>query len=251
MVHDNKQSNGQSRASSEDDDEGLATALRALSALCHDSEAGYRKAAQDTDNEDLKFEFEELAEGRAKMADSLDKTLSELGIEPASGGTSVGAAHRAFLELRSKLQHGNPKAIFTEIARGEGTFEDAFDKTLKFAMPQNLRRQLQGQHRAIRQARDYYTALAGRVGSPRSGRRLASVRQLGSRITHRPLTAVAVVAATALALGAIAQLTHRDRPSRLLDHRRIRDIDARDLRDLEKRAHRGLQKLTKHFGGYR
>lgn len=232
-------------------DDGLAAALRALSALSHDSEAGYREAAKDTDNEDLKFEFEELAEGRAKMADSLDQTLSQLGIEPAADGTSIGAAHRAFLELRSKLERGSPRAIFAEIARGEGTFEEAFDTALKFEMPQAMRRQLQGQHRAIRQARDYYTALARRVGSLRSGRRFAPIRQLGSRVAHRPLTAVAVVAASALALGAIAQLSNRDRPLRLPDYRRVRDIAPRDLRGLEKRARRGLEKLTKQFGGYR
>lgn len=247
MAHNN----GQSRASSEGPDEGLAAALRALSALCRDSEAGYRKAAQDADDENLKFEFEELAQERTKMADSLATILSDLGIEPASAGTPLGAAHRALLELRSKLHRGNPKVILAEIARGEGTFEEAFDKALEFAMPQNLRRQLQTQHRTVRQARDYYTALAGRIRSLPSGRRLAPVRQLGSRIAHRPLTAVAVVAASALALGAIAQLSHRDRTSRLLDYRRIRDIDPRDLRGLEKRARRGLGKLSRHFGGYR
>lgn len=235
MAHDN----GQKAASPEGQDEGLTVALRALSALSHDSEAGYRKAAEDTENEDLKFEFEELAQGRAKMAEEIDKTLSELGIEPASAGSSIGAAHRAFLELRAKLQRGNPKAIFAEIARGESTFEKALDEALKFEMPQNLRRQLQGQHRTIRQARDYYTALVRRVGSMRS-----------ARISQRPLTAVAVVAASALALGAIAQLAYRDRPSRLLDYRRIWDIDPRDLRGLERRARRGLEKL-KHFGGHR
>jgi uncharacterized protein (TIGR02284 family) len=242
---------GQSSASSEARDEGLAAALRALSALCHDSEAGYRKAAEDSENEDLKFEFEELAGERAKMADSLDKALGELGIEPASSGTSLGAAHRALLDLRTMLRRGNPKVIFTEIARGEGTFEKALDKALEFPMPQNLKRQLQGHHRAIRQARDYYTALAKRMRSLHGGGRLAPFRQLGSRITHRPLTAVAVVAASALALGAIAQLSHRERPARLLDHRRIRNIDPRELRDIERRAHRGLEKLTRHFGGYR
>lgn len=247
MAHNN----GQHAASPAGGDEGLAAALRDLSALCHDSEAGYRKAAEDTDNQDLKFEFEELAGGRAKMAEALDKTLKEQDIEPAPGGTSIGAAHRAFLELRSKLQRGNPKAIFAEIARGEATFEQAFDEALKFEMPKTLRRQLQGQHRTIRQARDYYTALARRAGSLRSGTRLAPVRQLGVRISHRPLTAVAVVAASALALGAIARLTHRDGPSRLLDHRRIRDIDTGHLRGLEKRARRGLDKFTKRFGGYR
>lgn len=247
MAHNN----GQGSVSGEGVDKGLEAALRALSALCHDSEAGYRQAADDTDNEDLKFEFEELAEDRAKMVQPLDRSLSELGIEPASGGTSVGAAHRAFLELRSKLQGGSPKAIFTEISRGEGTFEKALDQAMKFDMPQTLRRQLQGQHRTIRQARDYYTALARRVGSLQGDSRLAPVRQLGSRLTRRPLAAVAVVAASALALGALAQLAYRDRPARLLDHRRIRDIDPRDLRGLEKRAQRGFEKLTKHFGGYR
>jgi uncharacterized protein (TIGR02284 family) len=262
---------GQSSASSEARDEGMAEALRALNALCHDSEAGYRKAAEDADKEDLKFEFEELAEQRAKMAEALDKILRELGIEPAAAGTLAGSAHRAFLDLRSKLQRGNPKAVFAEIARGEGTFESAIDKALEFPMPQNLRRQLQGHHRTIRQARDYYTALARRMRSLHGGSRLAPVRQFGSRIGQHPLTAVAVVAASALALGAIAQLSHRERPSsRLLDLRRMRNIDPRelrkierrahrglgnidprDLRKIERRAHRGLEKLTKHFGGYR
>lgn len=257
-------------ASSQARDEGLAAALRALSALCHDSEAGYRKAAEDAHNEDLTFEFEELAEQRAKIAEALDKILRDLGIEPESSGTLAGAAHRAFLDLRSKLQRGNPKAVFAEIARGEGTFESAIDKALEFPMPQNLRRQLQGHHRTIRQARDYYTALARRMRSLHSGDRLAPVRQFGSRITHRPLTAVAVVAASALALGAIAQLSQRGRPLHVLDPRRIRNIDprelrkierrthrglgnidTRELRKIERRAHRGLEKLTRHFGGYR
>ena len=246
-------------------DERLATAVRRLVARSRDSAASYRKAAEETKDDFLQPEFERMADERDRLAETLDGIAKELGIQLTGNGAAINDVHRAFLGLKVKLFGSDPRAILSEVARGESAFARVFDGVLGFRMPRAMRRKLQAQHRAVKMASDHYRSLARRVqrqGAASSGRMV----RVGSTVRQHPLATVGVIAASALVLGTVAALSSHDKPRWSLDTKKLRSFEKRlrrledrgrrqieDYRphDLEKRARRGLEKITRHLGGHR
>ncbi len=244
----------------------LASALRRLITRTRDSAAGYRKAAEETLDDYLRPQFEQLADERDRLAATLASVAKDLSIDIADEDNALGDVHRAFLGFKVKLLRSEPEAILSEVARGEAAFERLFERVLHLSMPQSARRKLQAQHRIVREARDHYRSLARRVrrhGSTAmtsASRRLARV---GASARQHPIATVGIIAASALVLSAIATLASHDKPRWSLDmpqlrglEKRLRRLEKRGLRqfedyhprDLEKRARRGLESIGRHLG---
>lgn len=191
-------------------DKRMVELLTLLSQRCHDSHAGYRKAAEQTADEDLAYEFEQMADERKGMAADIDNALRGLGKEPPSGSSSLGALHRLFVGAKSMLSRNDRKAILEEVARGESAFEETYDEVLVMDLPYDLRRLLQAQHRSAKRARDYYAGLAGR--SPEESRRglAPMVNGVIAAAKQRPMlvTSLAVVAGAIFA-AALAGRRHK------------------------------------------
>lgn len=183
--------------------------LQDLSARAHDSELGYRRSAEDASDPDLKRQFEQLANERASMAAELDRLIREQGGEPKwQQGSTLGAVHRMFVDLKTAMSANEREAIISEIARGESAAEEAYDEALRANLPENVRKVVRDQHRRVRETRNRYRAMSNTSGTRRSGEMAHRMTAGGGAgVTHymadRPVMSGAVVFAIGFAVGAL------------------------------------------------
>ncbi|HKF95481.1 MAG TPA: PA2169 family four-helix-bundle protein, partial [Gammaproteobacteria bacterium] len=90
-----------------------------------------------------------------------------LGGDPDTSGSASGAAHRAWVNVKSAVTGKDDKAILQEVERGEDVAVESYQKALKKDLPADIRalveRQYQGvqeNHNRVRDLRDQYQATA-------------------------------------------------------------------------------------------
>lgn len=190
--------------------------LRTLAAYCRDSEAGYRLAYESADDRELRIEFGRLVDEREEMARQLDRALRELGEEPPSHGTVMGAAHRIFLGLKAAIAGRDREEILEEIVRGESVFEGTYDALLRRDLPSAVEATVRDQHRSVREARDHFRSqLPQDRRHARDGRH--NRRHGAGRVVHmvekNPTVSCAVLAAVATGFAAGLWLMREPRHS--------------------------------------
>jgi uncharacterized protein (TIGR02284 family) len=112
----------------------IVDTLNDLIQITEDSHEGYRKSAEDAEEQDLKSLFNDLSAQRGAMVRDLQKHVAEQGGAPEASGTILGGAHRFFDGLKSSVMGRDRTAILQEVERGEGEairrYEQALDKDL-------------------------------------------------------------------------------------------------------------------------
>jgi uncharacterized protein (TIGR02284 family) len=112
----------------------IVDTLNDLIQITEDSHEGYRKSAEDAEEQDLKSLFNDLSAQRGAMVRDLQKHVAEQGGAPEASGTMLGGAHRFFVGLKSAVMGRDRTAILQEIERGESEairrYEQALDKDL-------------------------------------------------------------------------------------------------------------------------
>jgi uncharacterized protein (TIGR02284 family) len=126
-----------------------------------DSQEGLQKIANELREESLKDYF--LAESlkRAQFRGDLESVLHREGVHDVKeSGTTAGAVHRAWAELKSKLGGGDHTLLVTA-EQGEDAVTEAYEKAMDSYLPLPLRQLLTEQaahikssHDFIREARD-------------------------------------------------------------------------------------------------
>ncbi|WBV41941.1 PA2169 family four-helix-bundle protein [Pseudoroseomonas cervicalis] len=180
-------------------------ALRTLSAYLHDSHRGYDQGRRLTSDRFLRIEFAELAEKRERMAQEVDTLLRQHNEAPRKGGSTLGAAHRAYLDLKGSLFGQGRARVLREVVRGEAALEDAYDEALdSHELPAEARALLQRQHRQVRATRDRYAAMLDEDGGdqpvvPQGKGMVARFNRFTQPIVSNPiLSAIAVTAVSVL-----------------------------------------------------
>ena len=134
-------------------------ALHHLIDICMDGERGFRAAADAVSNPTLKVLFDDLAEQRGRFAAALLPHLRRLGGTTDWDGTSAGALHRSWINLRAHVPGHDDHAIVTEAARGEHAAIDAYDDALHGMLPPTVTPLIEAQHEAMQAAVDRIRAL--------------------------------------------------------------------------------------------
>lgn len=196
-------------------DRKLIDILRDVGKACRDSAEGYRTSAEDTEDEDLKRRFQELAEERDQQSKEIDEFLRRLGGEPLpEHGTPAGAIHRTFVNLKSALLGKDRRAVIEEVVRGESYTEAIYDKALRHDLPTDIRQAIQRQHDSVRESRDMFKRMQRQMGGRAQGRagEMAAqwaesgregLRQAGHYVAERPLTSTLIALGVGFALGAL------------------------------------------------
>jgi uncharacterized protein (TIGR02284 family) len=147
----------------------VITALNELIQTCRDGQEGFKEAAENVDNQDLRNFFDNESQHRARFVNELQHQVNALGGEPDTAGSPAGALHRAWIEVKGTLTGKDDKAILSEVERGEDSAVKAYETELAKALPENCRPIVERQYRAIkathdqvRQMRDARSAAAGR-----------------------------------------------------------------------------------------
>lgn len=140
--------------------------LQDLTRTLRDSEEGYRHAAQNVSDQQFKQEFDRLYRERSRQADQLDQIVRRMGGQPATrDGSTIGQIHRSFTDLRAALSRDDRAAVISEVARGEAYAKSEFDKALREALPDDVRRTVQELHDAVRTSRNRFRDLSNQFGS--------------------------------------------------------------------------------------
>lgn len=126
--------------------------LNGLVAVARDGEHGYRTAAADVHNSELRSIFEEYAEQRRKFVLELDAEVERLGGKPAETGTVAAAVHRGWIGLKAALTGGGVHAIVAACETGEDSAKAAFERVVNLEIPGATRTLVEKQWHKIQEA---------------------------------------------------------------------------------------------------
>jgi len=152
------------------DNEKIVSVLNDLIETCRDGLDGFKEAAQNVKNPDLKSFFNDAATERAYCIQELQTEVRRLGGETEKSGSTAGAIHRVWMDIKGTLTGKDDHAILSECERGEDSAVSAFRDALKEKdLPSNIltviERQLQvvqKTHDRVKQMRDAKSATSGR-----------------------------------------------------------------------------------------
>ncbi|MEO8536392.1 MAG: PA2169 family four-helix-bundle protein [Betaproteobacteria bacterium] len=143
-----------------------ASVLNELVETSKDGEKGFRTAAEDTKNAELKEIFSKRAQDCGKGASELQALVARMGEKPEDGGSVSGAVHRGWVNLKAAVSVRDDLAILEECERGEDVAKAAYrDALTDESLPADIRTVVQKQydgvvrnHDQIRDLRDRYRA---------------------------------------------------------------------------------------------
>lgn len=97
----------------------------------HEAERGYKEAAENAKDAELKSLFMAQSRQRGEFAMELDREVRTLGGEP-DGGTSIASdLHRAWINIKSTFASDDDKATVQECQRGDQEALDNYNSVLQ------------------------------------------------------------------------------------------------------------------------
>jgi uncharacterized protein (TIGR02284 family) len=106
------------------------TVLNSLIKTLNDSIQGYQESAKDIGNQRFATLFQERAQERQQVVTELQAAVARMGGDPDAGGSLLGAAHHAFVNLKSTITGKDDDAVLAEVQRGEEYLRDKFDTAI-------------------------------------------------------------------------------------------------------------------------
>jgi len=132
----------------------VISTLNNLIETCKDGQEGFRQAAEGIERSDLKSLFFEFSQQRAHFAGELQSLVQSLGGDPETSGSTAGALHRGWINLKSALTGKDEQAVLNECERGEDSAKSAYKDALEEALPSNVMDIVQNQYESVVQAHD-------------------------------------------------------------------------------------------------
>lgn len=128
-----------------------------------DAYDGLRESAEKVKDQNVARLFSKLAAERSAMAEELKNYVEWNGEEPEDDGSFVASVHRAWINVRAKLNSGDAYVILIEAERGEDHIKEAYEDVLKETAGSAMNDVLQQQyakvkagHDQVRDMRDVY-----------------------------------------------------------------------------------------------
>jgi uncharacterized protein (TIGR02284 family) len=140
-----------------------STAISTLNDLietCRDGENGFRTAAESLKDHYAKGIFERYGRQRAEMARELEQEVGRLGGTAATRGSTSGALHRGWMNIKSAVAGSDDAAIIAEAERGEDVAKSAYEKALASrTLPAGAHELVEQQAAIVRATHDEVRAL--------------------------------------------------------------------------------------------
>ena len=138
-----------------DGDRGdVADVLKDLVECCKDGEYGFRECAEQAKREDLKSTFLQRADDCRRGAQELNECLRRYGSQTEDGGSAMGAMHRGWVSIKSKLTTYDDKAVLEEAERGEDNAKARYMKALQKNLPSDVRQVVERQYQGVQRNHD-------------------------------------------------------------------------------------------------
>ena len=144
-------------------DDNVTEVLNDLLRINNDRVEGYKKAGQETKEQDLISLFGKMQAESDRIANSLIKEIANVGGEPDAGGTTnPGKIYRVWMELKATFNGKDRKGVLSACEFGEDAAQNAYRTALADKeLPETLRAiiraqqvQLKVSHDAIKRLRD-------------------------------------------------------------------------------------------------
>ena len=146
----------------------IASILNDLVETSKDGEQGFRTAAEDAKNAELKAVFLQRSQDCAKGATELQQLVTRLGGKPEERGSVAGAMHRGWVTLKATVSSRDDLAVLEECERGEDVAKAKYRKALEETLPEDVRVVVQRQYDGVVRNHDQVRDLRDRYRSKQS-----------------------------------------------------------------------------------
>lgn len=119
----------------------------------YDAERGYKRAADNCDDADLKAWFMRMSQLRNQFGHEIKKEIRTLGGEPDKGMSLKGKLHQEWMDLKVILSDENDERVLNECIRGEESSIEDFNEVMEMDhMPSDTKKLLSKQKSEIQDA---------------------------------------------------------------------------------------------------
>lgn len=151
------------------DNKKIVSTLNDLIETCRDGLNGFKEAAENVKSLDLKSSFNKMADQRAKFVQELQLEVRRLGGEAEKSGSTAGAIHRVWMDIKGTLTGKDDHTILVECERGEDSAVSVYKEALRPGLPTEVLtivqlqyQTIQKDHDRVKQLRDAKAAASGR-----------------------------------------------------------------------------------------
>ncbi|MFO7444949.1 MAG: PA2169 family four-helix-bundle protein [Ignavibacteriaceae bacterium] len=127
--------------------EKIFSTLNELIETLQNAENGFKTAADNVKENDLKSLLVQYAVQRTEYINELQGLITELGGSPAKSGDVI---HKGWMELKTAAATGNAQAILKVCETGENVAVQEFSKALKEDLPSDIKCVVSGQFGGIK-----------------------------------------------------------------------------------------------------
>jgi uncharacterized protein (TIGR02284 family) len=139
----------------------IVSMLNRLIDISRDGVEGFKTCAEDVDDASLRMYFQNRAQSCLEAVRDLSAEVRKYGGDPDTRGSTAGALHRAWTEIKTAISNRDNIAVLEECERGEAAAVIAYESALREDMPGDLRALIENQyegakrnHERVRQLRD-------------------------------------------------------------------------------------------------
>lgn len=148
----------------------VISCLNNLIETCRDGQNGFKEAAENVKNTELKSFFNQASLDRASFVGELQQEVRRLGGDPENSGSTSAALHRVWIDIKGTFTGKSDESILSECERGEDSAVEAYKDALKDVnLPNDIRALVERQfshiqriHDQVKQWRDAKGATSGR-----------------------------------------------------------------------------------------
>lgn len=134
--------------------------LNTLIGTLIDSVDGYQKAAADTTNTRFAEMFNARARERQQAVTKLQAAVARLGGNPEDDGTTAGAVHRGWINLKEAVLGRDDEAIVNSVESGEDYLKGKFEAALNHKdLPAEARAAVEEAWTSVKAGHDEMSAL--------------------------------------------------------------------------------------------
>ncbi len=139
----------------------IISTINGLIETLKDGQKGFREASQAVKDSQLKSLFSEYSLQRSKFAGELQNEAISLGDHnPENSGSTSGAMHRTWINLKAAITSGDDHAVLAECERGEDSAVAEYKKAIEDkGLSAPIRETISRQFTDVKMAHDHIKAL--------------------------------------------------------------------------------------------
>lgn len=136
--------------------EKVVSVISELAEFVKDGQLGYKKAAEETKDPNLKQFCIAHSTERATFLTELNEIITRYGGNPEMDSTVKGKIYRQWMDVKAALTGNDEEAIIGSCLYGEEWAQKAFHDALEYELPMDVKQVVEKQHQASHEA---YTEL--------------------------------------------------------------------------------------------